>query len=416
MTEFLFVLIAIIIPLIFSSLLSAAETAITAMSTAQLHKLKNDGNKRAIILHKLRKNKESLISTILLSNNICNIFASTMTTALLISIFGDEGVIYATLIMTIIIIIFAEVLPKTYAIANPESLALRFAYFLKIISIVFLPLTKILNKVIQLSNRFLNITHPTEKLVSATEEIKGTIDLHHSQGSMDQSDKYMLDGIFYLGETKVGQVITHRKNMQTINIDLDIKEILSSVKEIRHSRIPIWKESSDNIIGILNTRELLYRILEGQDLNSIIINDLISKPKFIHENTPLDEQLSEFKTSKSHFALVIDEYGDIQGLITLSDILEEVIGYMQDEFDNEKEAIIWQNNHCIIKGDVAVRDLNRALNWNLPEETNTIAGLLIHEAERIPNNEEILYFHGFVFTILAKKFNQLTRIKIEKDI
>ena len=417
MVESLIILMAVVVSLLFACLLSASETAITAMSTAKIYKLKTDGNKRAIIISKLREDKESLISTILLANNGCNILASTMATAFLIKIFGSEGVIYSTLIMTILIIVFAEVLPKTYAISDPERVALKFAYLLKITVMVCSPIIKLINKFVDLVTSNFKMEHSCGNLVSPTEEIKGTIDLHHKQGLVDHSNKYMLDGVFYLSETTVGKVMTHRKNMQSININLDIKDILAQVKTIGHARIPVWKDKPDNIVGILYTRELLHSLLTEQDISKINIADLISESMFIHENTALDEQLREFKTRKTRFAIVIDEYGDIKGLITLSDILEEVVGRIQDEHDHEKNSIIWQNNHCIVKGEVTIRDINRELNWQIPDNgASTIAGLLIHEAERVPDVGEVLVFHGFSFNILAKEFNQLTTIKIEKNI
>lgn len=413
MLETFLIIIAIIVPLIFSCLLSATETAITAMSTAKIHKLKKDGSARAAIISKLKEDKEGLISTILLANNSCNILASTMATAFLIKAFGDEGVIYATIIMTILIIVFAEVMPKTFAISNPERVALAFAHFLRITVLICKPITKLINKIVTLFNMDNN---PDNNLVSPTEEIKGTIDLHHKQGAVDQDDKYMLDGVFYLGETCISKVITHRRNMQSINIDLSIKDILSQVKNIGHAKIPMWKDNVDNIVGILNTRELLNVLLTEQDISKINIQNVISAPVFVHENTTLDEQLADFKARKNRFAIVIDEYGDIQGVISLSDILEEIVGHIQDEGDAEKNDIVLKDDACIVKGEVTIRDLNRALDWYLPdEEASTIAGLLIHDAERIPEIGEILTFHGFTFSILEKDGNQLTSIKIQKS-
>ncbi len=412
MLELFIISISIAVPLVFSCLLSAAETAITAMSTAKIYKLKKDGSKRAAVISELKEDKEGLISTILLANNSCNILASTMATAFLIKVFGDEGVIYATIIMTLLIIVFAEVLPKTYAISHPERVALSFAYFLKITVSICRPITKLINKVVIL---FKISNDQRYNLVSPTEEIRGAIDLHHKQGSVDEDDKYMLDGVFYLGETKVSKVITHRKNMQCINIDLDIKETLAQVKNIKHARIPMWKDNPDNIVGVLNTRELLNMLISEHDINKIDIKNLISAPMFIHENATLNEQLAEFKARKNRFAIVIDEYGDIQGVITLSDILEEVVGNIQDENDKEKEDVILQDGNYVVKGEVTIRYLNRMLDWDLPEEeASTIAGLLIHEAERVPDVGETLEFYQFSFTVLSKDGNQLTSIKIQK--
>jgi len=415
MFELLFIIITIIIPMVLSGLLSATETAITAMSIAKIHKLKTDGNRQATIISKLREDKESLISAILLANNAFNIFASTMATGILIRKCGEEGVFYATILMTVLVIVFVEVLPKTYAIANPERVALTFASFLKVTVTICLPIAKAINKVVVSIMSYLKMNHKEVYLVSPTEEIKGTIDLHHKEGAVDQSDKFMLDGVFYLGETHVKEVMTHRKNMQSINADDDIQEIISQVRKISHTRIPVWRENPENIIGILNTRDLLHFILQQQDISALDINKMISEPIFVHESASLDEQLADFKARKTRMAIVIDEYGDIQGVITISDILEEIVGLIQDEHDKEKNDIILQDGQCLVKGDVNVRDINRAFNWHLPDdEASTIAGLLIHNAERIPEVGEKFEFEGFIFDVVSKNLNQLTSIKITK--
>lgn len=417
MFELFGIFLAVFIPLLLSCLLSAAETAITAVSTAKIHKLKKDGSKQAALISELKEDKEGLISTILFINNLCNILSSTMATAFLIKVFGNEGVIYATCIMTILIIVFAEILPKTYSIDNPERVALALAKLLKMAVIFFRPIIRLINKVVEfIINIFKLKDSMHSHFVSPTEEIKGTIDLHHKQGAVDQHDKYMLDGVFYLGETYVSKVMTHRKNMLSIDLNQNIKEILTQVKNIGHTRIPVWKDNPDNIIGILNTKELLNVLLTEQNPDKINIQFLISDPLFIHENTALDEQLVEFKNKKNRLAIVIDEYGDIQGMITLSDILEEVVGEIHDKNDKKENNIILHEKNCIAKGDVTIRDINRMLNWNIPDdgEASTIAGFIIHEAERIPEIGEILFFSGFEFTILAKKSNQLTSIKVKK--
>jgi Mg2+/Co2+ transporter CorB len=415
MLEFFIVFGGIIIPLMLSALLSASETAITAMSTAKLHKLKTDGNKQAEMITILRADKENLISSILLANNACNILASTVATAILIDMFGNEGVLYATITMTILIIIFAEVLPKTYSLANPERAALSFASFLKVIVTICTPITKTINFIVGMIIKNLKLTDSSYPVVSPTEEIKGTIELHHQEGSVDRNDKEMLEGVFYLGETDVSKVMTHRKNIQTISLDSNIQEILNQIKLIKHTRVPAWKDNPDNIIGILNTHDLLHKMLHKEVLNKSNLKNLLAEPLFIDRNTTLDEQLAKFKAKKTRFAIVIDEYGDIQGIITLSDILEEVVGSINDKHDEKREDIIWQGNSCSIKGDVTIRDFNRSSNWQLPDgDASTVAGLLIHQAEKIPEAGEYIEFNGFKFTILTKKSNQITHIKIEK--
>ncbi len=400
MLELIILISIIIILIILSCLLSASETAVTALSLAKIHKLKTDGNTRAQVISDLRENKESLISTILLANNAFNIVASTIATAVFIKFLGDGGVVYATILMTVLIIVFAEILPKTYAIAYPEKVALSFAYLLKITVSVCRPITMAMNYFVVFIIRIFKMhNHLHANLVSPTEELRGTIEMHHKQGSVDHGDKYMFDGIFYLSEANVAKVMTHRKNMQSINIDLDTKEIISQIKKIGHTRIPVWQNAPDNIIGVLNTRDLLYKILLAEDVQDISIKDLVTEAIFIHENTALDKQLAEFKELKARFAIVIDEYGDIQGVITLSDILEEVVGHIRDEHDNIQDEVICLDGSCAVRGDMAIRDLNRMLHWSLPEdEASTIAGLLIHHLEKIPEVGESFVFNGFNFS------------------
>jgi len=406
----------VLIPIALAGLLSASETAMTALSLAKIHKLKMDGNKRAVIISRLREDKESLISTILLANSIFNILASTIATAALIDIFGNEGVIYATVLMTVLIILFAEILPKTYAIAYPEQVALSFAHFLRIAVSICRPITRTINIIVIFIIRILKMdNNNSQGYVSPAEEIRGTIEMHHKQGDLDYEDKFMFDGIFCLNETNVEKVMTHRKNMQSINIDLDIKDFISQIEKIGHTRIPVWQGNPDNIIGVLNIKYILSALLVNHDLSKINISDLIVAPVFVHENTSLGSQLTDFKQCKNRIAIVIDEYGDIQGLITLSDILEELVGSIHDEHDKVQEEITYSNGFYTVKGDVAIRDINRILHWKLPEdEASTVAGFLIHELERIPDIGEVYIFDGLSFTVLAKETNQLTIIRIER--
>ena len=404
MLDLIITLVIIIIPI----------TLAGRLSPAKIHKLKNDGNKRAKLISELRENKELLINTILLVNSIFSIFASTIVTAILINLYGDEGVIYATIIMTIMTIIFAEVLPKTCAIVYPEGVALFLANILKITMVIFGPITNALSVAILYLIKKFKSNESSSNFVSPTEEIRGALEMHHKQGSVASKDRYMLEGVFYLSEAKVAKAMTHRKNMLSINIDLDIKEIIHQIKEIYHTRIPVWKNRPDNIVGVLNTKTLLNHLLNGKTIDDI--SSFMMEPLFIHENTTLDVLLSEFRKIKARLAIVIDEYGDIQGLITLYDIIEEVVGDFKDEYDREKLDIISENSDsCVVKGEVTIRDINRALHWNLPDEdASTIAGLMIHRSEKIPDLDETLIIDGFSCRVLGKEGNQLTSIRIDR--
>ena len=415
MIDLLIIFVVIFVPLIMGGLLSAAETSITALSLAKLHKLKSEGNKRANIIFNLREDKETLISTILLANNVFNILASSLTTAIFINIFGADGVIYATVLMTVLIIIFAEIFPKTYAIAYPESVALSLAHFLKIAVAIFKPITKAINALVDNSMKYLARRRKEKIHFSSKEEIKGTIELHHKQGLVDNHDKYMFDGIFFLREANVGRVMTHRKNVKSINIEQSNAQILKMIKEIGHTRIPFWIDNPENIIGILNTKQLLFQLTNDNEIEKINFKTLLSKPVFVHENTTLDKQLSEFKNHKNKISIVVDEYGDIKGIITLADILEEVVGQVDDEYSSLEEKVKLLDDYYLVQGEVNVRDLNRLNQWELPyNEASTIAGLVIHHLEKIPEVGENFYVDNYKFEVVGLNNNRITSVKIKR--
>ena len=406
---------AIILLLMFSAFFSGSETALTAASRARLHALEKDGNRRAQLVNQLIADQERLIGTILLGNNLVNILASALATSVFLTLFGQAGVAYATLAMTILVVIFAEVLPKTYAIVNSDKLALFVAPILRPLVIIFAPIAKTIQKIVSLLLKALGLADP-EKLLSAHEEIRGAIELHHKEGEVVKHDRDMLGGILDLKDLDVSDIMVHRTNMLSVNADDPPKKILDEVLKSPYTRIPIWRDEPENIVGVLHVKDLLRARLKVSDdqLNDFRVAEVASDPWFVPETTPLKSQLNAFLKRKAHFALVVDEYGEVMGLVTLEDILEEIVGEITDEHDIVVSGVRPQKSGSYnVDGSVAIRDLNRYLDWDLPDdEANTVAGLVIHEAQTIPEPGQNFTFHGYRFEVLRKQSNRITALRI----
>jgi Mg2+/Co2+ transporter CorB len=417
--ELVFYGLTIFLFLLISAFFAAAETALTAVSRARIYQLVMDGNKRAKIVSRLRKEKEAMIGTVLLGYNAVNIAASVLATSLSIRFFGEgEGLVATTMIMTLLVVVFTEVLPKTYAIHNSERASLALAAPLSFVVKLLLPITRSIQIFIRILLKCLGVDiTKSNTLVSATDVLRGTIELHHREGKMIKQDRDMLGSILDLNDIEVQDIMVHRMEVETLDADLSAEELIKKAVSTMHSRIPLWRGEPDNIIGMLHTKDLIKIMRERQ--NSLTSDDILSickKPWFIPETTDLHEQLLAFRSKRQHFAFVVDEYGAWQGIVTLEDIIEEIVGNIEDEHD---EATIdiqkIDESTYLIDGSVSLRDLNRYLGWNLPDDTaSTIAGLLIHEAETIPSIGEVFNLYGFNCTVVDKSAMQITKLKMEK--
>ena len=407
---------AIFLLLIFSAFLSGSETALTATSKARMLHLQQEGDRRAHWVIFLLEQKERLLSAILLGNNLVNIMASVLATSAFIQIFGERGVIYATLVMTSLVVVFAEVLPKTYAILVPERTALRASGILRVLVWVLRPFTILLHFMSRSVLRLAGFTEESAgSLVGAHEEIRGAIDLHHQEGSVEKGDRDMLGAVLDLGDTHLDEIMVHRKSMFLINADQPSREIIAQTLTSPYTRIPLWRDEPENIIGILHAKDLLRALARnptGSD--DIDITALATPPWFVPETTALSEQLTAFRTRKAHFALVVDEYGALMGLVTMEDILEEIVGQIDDEHDRAETLIKQRKDGTLeVSGTMSIRDINREMSWNLPDdEAATIAGLVIHEARAIPEIGQVFEFHGLRFRIMNRQRNQILTLRI----
>lgn len=402
-----------------SAFFSSSETGLTTVSRARIFYMA-ETNKRAKIVMRLRERKEDLISTILLGNTLVNIASASIATSFAIKLFGDAAVIYVTVIMTVIILLFGEIIPKTFALQNSERFSLLVAWPVNALMTLFSPVNAAIRWFTIAFLKCFGLSASLNPLVTSSEVIRGTIELHHQEGGMVKHERDMLGSILDLGDIEVAQVMIHRNQVDMIDASLPALEIIEAVTHSSHSRLPFWHDNPDNIIGVLHVKDL-YRLLQrkqGSEMHSDEILAQLSKPWFIPETTPLREQLFAFRQRKYHIAMVVDEYGAFLGVVTLEDIIEEIVGDIHDEHDRKPYAVIKQqpDGTYILPGTMTIRDLNRHLDWDLPdeEEFSTLAGLVIHEARAIPEQGAMFSFHGHEFIVIERKDNQIVRLKVRK--
>ncbi|MCD7061266.1 HlyC/CorC family transporter [Pelagibacterium xiamenense] len=408
-------LAAIIALLAMSFFFSGSETALTAASRVRMHQLARSGNPRATLVEKLTSEKERLIGAILLGNNVVNILASTLAASVLIQIFGEAGIAYATLAMTAAVVIFSEVLPKTLALLRPDGFALVVAPVIRVIVFLFAPVTHAVQGLVNIILRAFGLDTTKASAISAHEELRGTVDYFHSEGEVVKHDRDMLDGILDLRELEVSDVMVHRTRMLALDADMPADELIGAILDSPFTRVPLYREKQDNIVGIVHAKDLLRAIQKAEgDVSKVNVQRIAFKPWFVPDTTSVQAQLNAFLKRKLHFALVVDEYGEVQGLVTLEDILEEIVGDIADEHDTVIEGLTKQaDGSYIMDGSLPIRDLNRALDWNLPdEEATTLAGLVIHEAKLIPEPGQQFTFHNLRFKVLKKTHNRITQLRV----
>jgi Mg2+/Co2+ transporter CorB len=411
------ILTAIVVLILLSAFFNGSETALTAASRARMHALEQEGNPKARLVNRLLRQPEKMIGAVLLGNTLVDVLAAALASVLAVISVGPAGVAYATAIMTLLIVVFAAVLPKTYALAFSDRVALFVAPIMRVVIVLLNPLTTTIQFIVR---QLLKLT-PTSRddaanILAAHEEIRGTIELKTIGGAVAKGDAAMLGGVLDLRSLQVLDIMVHRTKMQTINIDDPSPKVVDEVLKSQHTRIPLWKDEPDNIVGVLHTKDLLVALSRvGWDVSKLEVTGLAAQPWFVPDTTSVTDQLNEFLKRKAQLALVVDEYGEVQGLITLEDILEEIVGQIADEHDVQDVGVRIQADGSVnVDGTVAVRDLNRQMDWDLPdEEATTIAGLVIHEAQTIPEPGQVFTFYGYRFEILRKNRNKITAIRIK---
>lgn len=415
---------AIVLLLVLSGFFSGSETALTAASRGKLRSQADKGSHGAQKALSVTEDSERLIGSVLLGNNLVNILATSLATALFTRAFGESGVALATLVMTLLVLIFAEVLPKTYAISNAEKAASAVAPVISALVTLLAPVVGLVRLLVRGVLRIFGVQiDPDSHIMAVREEIAGALHLGHSEGVVEKEDRDRILGALDLSDRFVEEIMLHRSNIQMIDADAEPEIILERCLQSPHTRLPVYRGEPENIIGVVHAKDLfraMYKQVGGAggdagQLKTFDVTEIANAPYFVPETTTLDEQMRQFLRMRSHFALVVDEYGALQGLITLEDILEEIVGEITDEFDPAEGSIAKKtaDGSYLVEGAATIRDLNRATEWNLPDdEANTVAGLVIHEAQMIPTKGQVFSFHGFRFEVTEREGNRVTALKI----
>jgi Mg2+/Co2+ transporter CorB len=407
--------VIILVLILMSAFFAGSETALTAASKARMHALEKEGDKRAALVGKICARKDRMIGTLLFGNTLVNILSSAIATNVMIKLFGEAGVVYATGLMTLLILIYAEVLPKTYAFHFADTVAMKVAPLVRVIIAAFAPVTTLVGGIVNFTFKMFGADTSVVNMSSHVELLRGAIELHRGPDEGTQEQRAMLRSILDLADVDVSKIMTHRKDVTMIDATLPVDKIIEEVLQSPYTRLPLWKESPDNIIGVIHAKALLKDLQERQGrVSGITLEHLAAEPWFVPDTTSLFDQLQEFRKRREHFALVVDEYGELMGVVTLEDILEEIVGEIEDEMDEIVAGVRKQpGGTYVIDGDVTIRDLNREFEWNLPDEDYaTLAGLILNEAQRIPEPGQSFNFFGFRFDIMRRQRNQITLIRV----
>lgn len=414
-TGFIIAIIIIALLLVFSAFFSGAETALTAASPARLHTAEKEGDTRAALVNRILSRKESMIGGLLLGSNVVNITASSIATGALISLFGDSGVVYASAIMTVLVVIFSEVMPKTYAIHHAEGVSKFVAPLVYALMFIFAPATAVITKIVRVSLSLFGVDISKVHEGAHLEMLRGMIDMHTGPDAEVQKQRAMLRSILDLADVTVEEVLIHRKNVTMFDLEDPIDDVMDRMMKCPYSRLPVYRGTPDNIVGVVHTKWLMRELKAARgDVSRINLEQIAGDPWFIPDTTTLYDQLQAFRDRGEHFAFIVDEYGSFKGVVTLEDILEEIVGEIADEHDMHISGVRAQpNGSYMVNGDVTIRDLRRELDWELPDdEYSTVAGLLLYETRQIPKTGQVFTFHGFRFDVVRRQRNQITLVRI----
>ena len=406
-------LIAIFLLLLLSSLSSGSETALTAVSKLQAHRQNEKGIKNANFILKIKELKDEFITAILLANNLFNILATALMTELLVSEFGGFGVTVATILMTLVIVIFSEVTPKIFAINKPMMYAIKVAKFFYVYTKFIKPLVILINSLSSRILQILGLNLSTDQSKVIKEEFEGAVQLQRQLSKEGDYEAEYMSNLLELKKLKVDELMTHRNEIVFLDLDDSFKHNLKSINNSSYTRIPVIKGNFNNLIGIIDIRELLKDGSFKDNGNNMQIEKTTFQPIFIPQNKLAMKQLIDFKSQREHISMVVDEYGEIQGLITLEDIIEEIIGEIFDETDVDESYLekIDENNY-LFNGNASIREINRSLNIGLPDKFVTLSGLIHDLAKEIPKVGKVIYYKDFKIQIISRSISKINKVKL----
>ena len=407
-------LIILAVLILLSALFSSAETSLTTSNKLKIQSLADQGSKRARILLKISEDSGKMLSAILIGNNLVNNAATALTTSLIIQLFGNSAVGIATGVITLLILIFGEISPKTLATIHSEKMALLYAPLIHFLMKIFTPVIFIVNK-LSMGVLFLLRVNPDQKVNTMTEhELRTIVDVSHEDGVIESEEKEMIYNVFDMGDAKAKDIMVPRVHVTFADINSTYDELIEIFREDKFTRLPIYEETTDNVVGTINMKDLL--LYNYYDKKEFHVRDILSEDYFSYEYKCISELLVEMRQASINIAIVLDEYGETAGLITLEDLLEEIVGEIHDEYDENEEEFVRQINdrEYIIEGSMNLDDLNDSLGLNLSsEDYDSLGGFIIEHLDRLPEQgDELTTDDGIRLVVEALQKNRVESVHL----
>lgn len=403
-------IIALVFLVAMSAVFSSSETAITSVSKIKVRQLDQKDNKNAHLLKKLHDNMQATISTILIGNNIVNIAASSIATILFTNIFHQNGALVSTVVMTVFVLIFGEVLPKTIAQYKNKSVALKFSRFIYLLTIIFKPIVKVLNLLTRLVIKIF-IGDNGDSSTLTEEELKTLVEVSEEEGVLKDQETEIMINALELKETLAVDIMTPRTSMASVDIEDAENDLREIIKNITYSRIPVYEDNIDDIIGVLHIKELAHKIIE--DDHDFKIRDILKPTFYAYEYIPVVDLFKQMRAKNISISIIIDEYGGTSGLVTMEDILEELVGEIDDEYDNEKEVTKINDNEYLVDPEMRIDEVNERFDLNLQSEKfDSIGGFVIELLDRMPKSKDEVEFENLKFVVVNVDKRKITQLMI----
>lgn len=405
--------IILVILLIGSGFFSASETALMSLSKIRIRYMQQEGVKGAKLVSSLIENPNKLLSSILVGNNVVNIAATSISTSLFIGLMkGSEGVAVATAVMTILVLIFGEITPKSIAANNSEKVALFVARPIKFIIFILSPIVWIFNLITGFIFKILGLENKGAQPYITEEELRTMVNVSHEEGVLEIEEREIINNVFQFGDMQAKNAMIQRIDMVAIDVEDSYDEIIELFKNEKLSRMPVYEENIDDIIGILNIKDVIF--LDDEEIENFDIKKYIREPFFTYEFKKIAQLLEEMKIEKTQMAIVVDEYGGTSGLITVEDLIEVIVGDIDDEYDDEDDEIqVIKEDEYIVEGSTKITDVNELIGVRLEsEEFDSIGGFIIGHLNRLPEEEEVVEVDEIRFCIESIDKNRIKKIRI----
>ena len=407
-------IILLVILLVGSGFFSASETALMSLSRIKIRHMEEDGVRGAKLVGSLLEDSNRLLTSILIGNNIVNIAATSITTSLFTTTLGlgAEGVAAATALMTVLVLIFGEITPKTISANTPEKVSLMVAKPIKLFMIILKPVVGIFNIITKIIFKLLGVDDHGVRPFITEEELKTMVNVSHEEGLLEIEEREIINNVFEFGDMQAKEAMVQRLDIVAIDIEDTYEEIIELFKTEKLSRMPVYEETIDDIIGILNIKDIIF--LSDEEIDDFDIKKYIRDPFFTYEFKKITQLLEEMKKDKSQMAIVVDEYGGTAGLITIEDLVEVIVGDIEDEYDEEEDEIqVISSKEFLVEGSTKISDVNEVLNINLEsEEFDSIGGYIIGYIKHIPEENEIIEVDRVKFNIESVDKNRIKKIRI----